>query len=606
MSSPFEFTSENQKRFQQILARYPNKRAAMLPTLHLAHEQQGHITPEVEEVVAELLEVPLVDVHEVLTFYTLYFRQPMGRHHLRLCMSISCWLRGSDRIKEHLKNKMGVESGAITEDGSFSWEAVPDCLGACEMAPMMQVDEDYHGPLTPDGVDHILEATKQGQEIPTAPPPASTKSKALPIQLISEHFGKSQARELDWYRKQGGYEGAQKAFEMQPKEITEMVIHANLRGLGGAGFPTGRKWSFVPQDTGKAIYLTANADESEPGTFKDRYIMEWDPHRLLEGIIICAYAVGIHTTYIYIRGEYVRAAQILQKAIEEAYREGVLGERVLGKDFQLDVHLHRGAGAYICGEETGLLESLEGKKGWPRLKPPFPAIVGLFGCPTVINNVETLSQLPKLLLKGAEWFAGIACSHHGGTRLFALSGCVKRPGVYELPLGTSLRELIYEHGGGILGDKKLKAVIPGGASAAILTEENLDVSLDFDSLMKAGSMLGSGAVIVMDEDVCMVRACHNIMRFFAHESCGQCTPCREGTAWVYQILTRIAEGSGTPEDIDNLAELADNMSGTSICALSDGAAMSFRSYVKKFRSEFEYHILHKKCDLEEKKTTVDA
>ena len=606
MSSPFEFTSENQERFQQILTRYPNKRAAMLPTLHLAHEQQGYITPEVEEVVAELLEVPLVDVHEVLTFYTLYFRQPMGRHHLRLCMSISCWLRGSDRIQEHLINKMGVKSGAITKDGSFSWEAVPDCLGACEMAPMMQVDEDYHGPLTPERVDQIVEATAQGQEITTAPPPDNTKTEALPIQLISEHFGNSQARELQWYKKQGGYEGAQKALEMQPQEITDMVIHANLRGLGGAGFPTGRKWSFVPQDTGKAIYLTANADESEPGTFKDRYLMEWDPHLLLEGIIICAYAVGIHTAYIYIRGEYLRAAQILQKAIEEAYREGVLGERVLGKDFQLDVHLHRGAGAYICGEETGLLESLEGKKGWPRLKPPFPAVVGLFGCPTVINNVETLSQLPKILLKGAEWFAGIACSHHGGTRLFALSGCVKRPGVYELPLGTSLRELIYEHGGGVLGDKQLKAVIPGGASAAILTEKDLDVSLDFDSLMKAGSMLGSGAVIVMDEDVCMVRACQNIMRFFAHESCGQCTPCREGTGWVYQILTRIAEGAGTPEDIDNLAELADNMSGTSICALSDGAAMSFRSYVKKFRSEFEYHILHKRCDVEEKKTTVNA
>ena len=605
MSSPFEFTSENQERFQQILARYPNKRAAMLPTLHLAHEQQGYITPEVEEVVAELLEVPLVAVHEVLTFYTLYFRQPMGRHHLRLCMSISCWLRGSDRIKEHLKNKMGVKSGAITEDGSFSWKAVPDCLGACEMAPMMQVDRDYHGPLTPERVDQILEMTEQGKE-PPIKPPDTPKTEPTPIQLISKHFGNSKARELEWYRKQGGYEGAQKALSMQPRDITDMVIHANLRGLGGAGFPTGRKWSFVPQDTGKPIYLTANADESEPGTFKDRYIMEWDPHRLLEGIIICAYAVGIHTTYIYIRGEYVRPAQILQQAIEEAYREGVLGQRVLGKDFQLDVHLHRGAGAYICGEETGLLESLEGKKGWPRLKPPFPAAVGLFGCPTVVNNVETLSQLPQLLLGGAEWFAAIGSQHHGGTRLFALSGCVQRPGVYELPLGTSLRELIYDHGGGILGDKKLKAIIPGGASAAVLTDEELDVTLDFDSLMKAGSMLGSGAVIVMDEDVCMVRACQNIMRFFAHESCGQCTPCREGTGWVYRILTRIVEGAGTMEDIDNLAELADNMSGTSICPLSDGAAMSFRSYVKKFRSEFEHHILHKKCDLEEKKAAVDA
>ncbi len=419
------------------------------------------------------------------------------------------------------------------------------------------------------------------------------------VKLLSEHFGNGQAKELDWYRKQGGYEGARKALiEMQPQQVIDEVIQSDLRGLGGAGFPTGRKWNFVPQDTGKPIYLTANADESEPGTFKDRYILEWDPHRLLEGIIICAYAVGIHTAYIYIRGEYVRPAEILQEAIDEAYREGVLGERVLGQKFQLDVYLHRGAGAYICGEETGLLESLEGKKGWPRLKPPFPAVVGLFGCPTVVNNVETLSHLPKILLNGAAWFADIGCEHNGGTRLFALSGNVNRPGVYELPLGTSMRELIYEHGGGIVGDKALKAVIPGGASSAVLTEEELDVTLDFDSLMKAGSMLGSGAVIVMDRDVCMVKASQNIMRFFSHESCGQCTPCREGTDWVYRILTRIVEGNGIKDDIGHLTELGENMTGTSICPLCDGSVMSFSSYVQKFRSEFEYHIHHKQCDVE--------
>ncbi len=419
------------------------------------------------------------------------------------------------------------------------------------------------------------------------------------VKLLSEHFGNGQAKELDWYRKQGGYEGARKALiEMQPQQVIDEVIQSDLRGLGGAGFPTGRKWNFVPQDTGKPIYLTANADESEPGTFKDRYILEWDPHRLLEGIIICAYAVGIHTAYIYIRGEYVRPAEILQEAIDEAYREGVLGERVLGQKFQLDVYLHRGAGAYICGEETGLLESLEGKKGWPRLKPPFPAVVGLFGCPTVVNNVETLSHLPKILLNGAAWFTDIGCEHNGGTRLFALSGNVNRPGVYELPLGTSMRELIYEHGGGIVGDKALKAVIPGGASSAVLTEEEFDVTLDFDSLMKAGSMLGSGAVIVMDRDVCMVKASQNIMRFFSHESCGQCTPCREGTDWVYRILTRIVEGNGTKDDIGHLTDLGDNMTGTSICPLCDRSVMSFSSYVQKFRSEFEYPIQHKQCDVE--------
>lgn len=421
------------------------------------------------------------------------------------------------------------------------------------------------------------------------------------VKLVSEHFGNPRAKEIDWRRQHGGYEGARKAlFEMKPEEIIDEVIKSNLRGLGGAGFPAGRKWTFVPQDTGKPIYLTVNADESEPGTFKDRHILEWDPHRLLEGIIICAYAVGIHTAYIYVRGEYVRPAETLQNALDEAYREGFLGDRVMGKDFQLNVYLHRGAGAYICGEETGLLESLEGKKGWPRLKPPFPAVVGLFDCPTVINNVETLSQLPNIILNGGIWFANVGCEHNGGTRLFALSGSVQRPGVYELPLGTPLRELIYEHGGGIIDDKELKAVIPGGASAAVLTPDELDVTLDFDSLMKLGSMLGSGAVIAMDEDVCMVKAAHNIMHFFSHESCGQCTPCREGTGWVYKIFTRILEGSGIEEDIRNLGEIADHMSGTSICALSDGAAMSYRSYVKKFSSEFEYHIRHKKCDAEER------
>lgn len=415
------------------------------------------------------------------------------------------------------------------------------------------------------------------------------------VKLVSEFFGNENARKLSWRLEHGGYEGAKKALEqMTPEQIIEEVTRSNLRGLGGAGFPTGKKWSFVPKDTDKPKYLAVNFDEAEPGTFKDRYIGEWDPHLLLEGILICCYAVGIHKAYIYIRGEYVRPYEILKEALEEAYAAGILGSSVLGKDFSLEVTIHRGAGAYICGEETGLLESVEGKKGWPRLKPPFPAVVGLFGCPTVINNVETLSHLPKIILKGGAWFAGLGCERNGGTRLFALSGSVKKPGVYELPLGTPLRELIYEHGGGILGDKKLKAVIPGGASSAVLTADEVDISMDFDTLAKAGSMLGSGAVIALDEEVCMVGALHNIEHFFAHESCGQCTPCREGTGWVYRILTRILQGEGRPADLETLLSLAQNMSGTSICALCDGAAMPLRSFVQKFRHEFEHWIEHKR------------
>ncbi len=422
------------------------------------------------------------------------------------------------------------------------------------------------------------------------------------VKLLSEFFGNEQARDLQWRLKHGGYEAARKAFrEMQPDEVTQEVIKANLRGLGGAGFPTGRKWTFVPKDSDKPTYLAVNCDEAEPGTFKDRYIVEWDPHRLIEGIIICCYAVGIHTAYIYIRGEYVRPYERLQKAIDETYEAGILGKKVLGNNYQLDVFTHRGAGAYICGEETGLLESLEGKKGWPRLKPPFPALVGAFGCPTVINNVETLSHLPKIIENGGQWFADLGFERSGGTRLFALSGCVNKPGVYELAAGTPFRELIYEHGGGILEGKELKAIIPGGTSAAVLSADQVDLPMDFDTLAKVNSMAGSGAVIVMDEDVCMVKALHNIENFFAHESCGQCTPCREGTSWVYRILNRIVEGRGSPSDVETLRSLSGNMSGTSICALCDGASMALRGFLEKFGDEFDYYAKYGRSYVEDAK-----
>jgi NADH-quinone oxidoreductase subunit F len=424
------------------------------------------------------------------------------------------------------------------------------------------------------------------------------------VKNVSEFFGVEEARNLAWRLQHGGYEGARKALSMEPSRVVEEVLRSNLRGLGGAGFPTGRKWSFVPKDTDKPKYLAVNADEAEPGTFKDRYILEWDPHRLIEGIIICAWAVGIHTAYIYIRGEYVRPFERIQQAIDDAYGAGILGPRVLGTDFHLDVHIHRGAGAYICGEETGLLESLEGKKGWPRLKPPFPAVVGLFGCPTVINNVETLSHLPKIIQNGGQWFAELGVERNGGTRLFALSGCVNRPGVYELPMGTPLRELIYEHGGGIPGGKPLKAVIPGGTSAAVLKADEVDIPMTFDALAKARSMLGSGAVIVMDRDVCMVKALHNIEHFFSHESCGQCTPCREGTAWVYRILSRIVAGKGLRSDLETLRHLASNMGGTSICALCEGAAAPVRSFLEKFPEEFEYYVTHGRSMVEDRKGAV--
>jgi NADH-quinone oxidoreductase subunit F len=345
----------------------------------------------------------------------------------------------------------------------------------------------------------------------------------------------------------------------------------------------------VPQETTKPKYLIVNADEGEPGTFKDRYIMERDPHALLEGMIIAAYAIGSHKAYVYIRGEYFRSAKRLQRAVDEAYNQGWLGRNIQGTGFDLDVVIHRGAGAYICGEETALLTSLEGGKGFPRLKPPFPAISGLFSCPTIVNNVETLACVPFILRNGAKHFAGIGTETQGGTRLFCVCGHVVRPGVYEESVGTTLRELI-EKAGGVRGGNQLKAVIPGGISAKILTADEIDVAMDFDSLRNAGSMAGSGGVIVMDETTCMIEALDSAARFFADESCGQCSPCREGTGWVHRILRRIVEGQGTIQDLDDLLAIAGDMEGNTICVFADAAAWPVQSYITKFRSEFEAYI----------------
>lgn len=396
--------------------------------------------------------------------------------------------------------------------------------------------------------------------------------------------------EIDTYLGVGGYEAIRKALTMTPEAVIAEVSASNLRGLGGAGFPTGRKWQFIPKDVDKPKYLIANADESEPGTFKDKYIMVHAPHVLLEGMMIASYAIGAHRAYIYIRGEYVRPAEVLEGAIRQAYERGFLGKNIFGSGYELDIVVHRGAGAYICGEETALLESLEGKKGWPRMKPPFPAVEGFLKSPTIVNNVETLSYVPAIITHGGAWFAQMGTERSGGVRLFSVSGHVNKPGVYELPLGTPLREIIFDHAGGVLGGRKLKAVIPGGSSSPVLRADEIDVPMDFDSLNKIGSMLGSAGVIVMDETTCMVKALLVVTRFYRHESCGQCTPCREGTGWAEKILQRIVSGQGRPEDVDNLHSVADGIIGNTICPLGDAAALPILSFVKKFREEFEYYV----------------
>lgn len=400
---------------------------------------------------------------------------------------------------------------------------------------------------------------------------------------------------LGVYEKRGGYQAVRKALKMTPDEVVEEVKKANLRGRGGAGFPAGMKWSFLPKDR-KQTYLCVNADESEPPTFCNRVLMETDPHQLIEGTIIAGYATQAQVAYIYLRGEFCEQFHILQCAVDEAYAKGYLGKKVFGSDYSINIYLHRGAGAYVCGEETGLIESLEGKRGWPRIKPPFPAIEGLFRKPTVVNNVETLSCVPHIIERGAAWFTGIGPAHSTGPKLFCISGPVKRPGCYEEAMTISVRDLIerVDMGGGMLQGKKVKGVLPGGASMGILTAEELDMKMDFDSPRKYGLLgLGTAAAVVIDQDMDMRVVLRNMARFYGTESCGQCTQCREGTAWMHKIATRIAMNAGRLEDLDLMLETARNMGmmpGLSICGLPDGATYPIETIIKKFRSELEAGI----------------
>jgi NADH-quinone oxidoreductase subunit F len=424
--------------------------------------------------------------------------------------------------------------------------------------------------------------------------------------VLTRNVGNPQARTLAGYEALGGYRSLRKALhQMTPEQVTDEVAKSGLRGRGGAGFPTGVKWRFVPRDGRRPVYLVNNADESEPGTFKDRLLITHDPHLVLEGTLISAYAIGARQAFIYIRGEFASEYRILATAVGELREKGHLGTNILGSGVDLQVTILRGAGAYICGEETALMNSLEGKRGEPRLKPPFPAQVGVFGCPTNVNNTETLANVPLIIERGADWYGSIGKENNTGPKLFGVSGHVKRPGVFELPMTVSCRELIEEHAGGMLRDgHPVKGVIPGGSSVPVLRPEELDVTMSFDDLAAAGSMLGSAGVIVMDDTVCMVDALCNLARFYHHESCGQCTPCRQGCGWLHSLLTRLENGGGVPEDIPLIAEMADSIEGHTICPLGDAAAMPARSFVGKFQDEFRAHVEQKGCPV--KRTAVMA
>ncbi|HET6894255.1 MAG TPA: NADH-quinone oxidoreductase subunit NuoF [Candidatus Baltobacteraceae bacterium] len=413
----------------------------------------------------------------------------------------------------------------------------------------------------------------------------------MPVtKVLTAGIGEADLRDIDVYRKRGGYKQLERAFKtMKPADVLEAADKSGLRGRGGAGFPTGRKWSFLPSND-KPRYLVCNCDEAEPGTFKDHMLLEETPHLVLEGILLGAYGIGSHHAYIYIRGEFKRGAEIFNRTIEQARKAGLIGKNLFGTGYDLEVTVHRGAGAYICGEETALLNSLEGKRGEPRLKPPFPAVAGLYGMPTVVNNVETLAYLVPILEKGAEWFASVGTERSKGYKIISISGHVQKPGNYEVALGTPVRELI-EIAGGLREGRKLMAIQPGGGSSACIFEEHLDLPYDYESLAKAGTMLGSGAMVVMDDTTDFVKAAHNMVRFFAHESCGQCTPCREGGDWLETVLHRLVEGRGVPSDIEMLRRVGHQITGINLCPLGDSIEPFLLSVLKRFPEQFEARVL---------------
>lgn len=590
-------------KFQQLIGRYPVKRSALIPMMMYAQDEYGHLSDEILEEIARRLELNMTEVTETLAYYSMLRRKPAGKNHVQVCTNVSCQLRGGFEIMAHVEKRLGIRNRQTTPNGIFSLEEV-ECIGACSGAPAMQVNYDFYENLTPEKVDAVLDQYAAGKHPAPVPVISGSLHEPAPgeVRVISQRFGVRDSRTLKVYRELEGYQALEKALkEMTPDQIIDEMKKSNLRGRGGAGFPTGMKWSFVPKNSPKPKYIVANADESEPGTSKDRPLMEMDPHALIEGMVIAGKAIDSHQGYIYVRGEYRYILDILDVAIGEAYKAGYLGKNILGTGFDFELCSHTGAGAYECGEETALLDSLEGKRGYPRIKPPFPAVAGLYQCPTVVNNVETLSTAPLIIRKGGDWYSSLGVPKNGGTRLYSISGHVNRPGIYELPLGFNLNRMINEVAGGIPDGKKLKAVLPGGSSCPLLSADECDVAMDYDSVARIGSMLGSGGLVVMDEDTCMVDVARRIMHFYAHESCGWCIPCREGTAWLRKILDRFHEGGGRQEDIPLIDEVSENMLGKTHCALGDAAALPTMSIVRKWRNEFEDHLrgkcLHKPADV---------
>jgi NADH-quinone oxidoreductase subunit F len=541
-------------------------RSALLPALHQAQKLYGYLPEPVAGEVARALGVPLADVYGVIDFYSMLYKEPVGETIIRVCGDPSCAFSGSDAVTESLCQHWDITLDQISADGAVTIERAP-CLGLCEHAPAALVGEKAVGYINPDRAPEIISGNEKGLR----------SAIGGELRLLTADCGKGKPTSLSEYESNGGYQGLRKALQVSPEKVIATIKASGLVGRGGAAFPTGLKLEGAAMASGTPKYVVCNADESEPGTFKDRILMEDDPHRLLEGLIIAGYAVGTQQGYIFVRGEYPQAFAILEQAVAEAQSAGYLGQDILGSGFDFEIELRLGAGAYICGEETALFEAIEGKRGFPRLKPPFPTTFGLFGQPTVINNVETLCNLPYIIDQGPEAYRQLGTEKSPGTKLFCVSGDVKRPGLYEAPFGISLRKLLFDLAGGMRANEPFKAVLVGGAAGAFAIEKDLDVQLSFENMQAAGLPLGSGMLMVIDQSRDIRDVLVRLARFFAHESCGKCYPCQLGTQRQYEILVRQAQGNILPSDVDRLADVGWTMTDSSICGLGQTAAMAVLS-----------------------------
>lgn len=592
--SALESDSKLAARIDELKSWYPDPRAALIPALHEVQKKLHWLPDEAIVWVAQKFDTTPADVEAVVTFYDMFHRSPRGRHEVAVCRNLACKATGAAEVTACLEKKLGVRVGETTEDGTVSLSTF-ECLGGCTEAPIVAADWYYYRNVDAAKAERIvddLRAGKPAAQEPRGEEPTPPGKKTPPIYLTKRmrELGKGPGLEVSLadYVASGGYEALSKALSMGRDAVIEEVKESGLRGRGGAGFPTGVKWGFMPKEPKKPHYLAVNADESEPGTCKDRLLMERDPHSLLEGCAIAAYAIRAERIYIYIRGEYRYAAEVLQRAIEEARQKGYLGKNVLGHEgVNLDAFVTRGAGAYICGEETAMMESLEGKRGHPRPKPPFPAQSGLWKSPTTVNNVETLCNVPYIVQNGAKWYRTMGTEKSPGNLLYQVSGKVKRPGIYEMPLGTTAKALIEECAGGMIEGYELVGYNPGGASAGFFPPSMVDVALDHDTMKEKKSMLGTGGITVVDQKTGMLPAIDTFISFFEHETCGQCGPCREGCAWAHKLMHRFVTGRAKIEDLDVMLDLLDNAVGKTICVYPEALAGPVRLGIEHFRHEFE-------------------